>query len=124
MPEEVRTYNEDLGHEGSFGSKATDVRGPEPDRLRDDNLVDFQVMRQMARNLVHNNLLNTENKDKAMAMGAFRHALDVKLSKFDKASRITRLRYSQEVHQLDNLREQLLQRYKEALGMADSDVDD
>ena len=87
---------------GSCGSKPTEVRGPEPNRLREDNVVDFQVMRQMARNLKHNDLLNTEKKDDAMAMGAFRHQLGYWKGKFDVGNRTLQMKWSQALHRVDD----------------------
>ena len=69
--------------------------GENPDQESDTNLLDFQVMRQMARNLKHNTELNEKNRSAVVADGAHRRALRVALSKFDKVSRITRLRYSE-----------------------------
>ena len=63
--------------------------------------MDFQVMRQMARNLKHNTELNERSRSAVAAEGAYRHAMPLALSKFDKASRITRIRYSENVHQVD-----------------------
>ena len=34
LPELVRQYNNDIGHEGRFGTKPSEVRGPEPTELR------------------------------------------------------------------------------------------
>ena len=62
LPELVRQYNNDVGHEGSFGTKPSEVRGPEPTELRGDNVADFQVMRKNARALVHNTELNQKNR--------------------------------------------------------------
>ena len=76
LPGVVRTYNEKLGHEGSFGSRPIDVIAKNPKQESDENVLDFQVMRQMARNLRHNTELNEKNKDAVVADGAFRHALD------------------------------------------------
>ena len=75
LPEVVRQYNNDVGHEGSFGTKPSEVRGPEPTELRGDNVADFQVMRKNARALVHNTELNQKNRDNVVSEGAFRHAL-------------------------------------------------
>ena len=62
LPGVVATYNNLLGHEGSFGSPPVEVIGPTPTEESDTNLLDFQVMRQMARNLKHNTELNEKNK--------------------------------------------------------------
>ena len=101
LPGVVATYNNLLGHEGSFGSPPVEVIGPTPTEESDTNLLDFQVMRQMARNLKHNTELNEKNKAAVVAEGAFRHALHLKESEFDKAGRISRIKYSENVHQFD-----------------------
>ena len=101
LPGVVATYNNLLGHEGSFGSPPVEVIGPTPKEESDTNLLDFQVMRQMARNLKHNTELNEKNKAAVVAEGAFRHALHLKESEFDKAGRISRIKYSENVHQFD-----------------------
>ena len=101
LPGVLKAYNEKLGHEGSFGSTPQEVIGPTPKKESDTNLLDFQVMRQMARNLQHNTELNQKNKDAVLADGAFRHAMDLKDSKFNTSDRISRLRYSENVHQAD-----------------------
>ena len=75
LPEVVRVYNNLLGHEGSFGSPPVDVIGDNPREMSEDNVLDFQVMRKMARGLKQNSELNKQNRDKVMGEGAFRHAL-------------------------------------------------
>ena len=98
----VETYNHALGHEGSFGSRPDEVISKKPEEESQDNLLDFQVMRQMARNLRHNTELNEKNRSAVLADGAFRTTKYFdKDKKFDKASRITRIRYSEDVHQVD-----------------------
>ena len=95
-------YNNDLGHEGSFGSSPVEVISKEPEQESSENLLDFQVMRQMARNLKHNTELSEKNRDAVLAEGAFRTSKYFDKSKvFDKASRITRIRYSEDVRQVD-----------------------
>ena len=66
MAEVARVYNEDLGHESTFGSRPVDVIGPEPTGLREDNLVDFQAARKMARSLKHNTELNSRTRERLM----------------------------------------------------------
>ena len=75
LPEVVRVYNNRLGHEGSFGSPPVDVIGENPREKNEDNVLDFQVMRKMARGLKQNSELNKRNRDKVMGEGAFGHAL-------------------------------------------------
>jgi hypothetical protein len=102
LPGIVETYNNRLGHEGSFGSRPKDVISKEPKEDTESNALDFQVMRQMARNLRHNTLLNEKNRDAALAEGALRTSVYFdKDKKFDKGSRITRIRYSEDVRQVD-----------------------
>ena len=102
LPEIVKTYNERLGHEGSFGSVPKDVISKEPTENTEKNALDFQVMRQMARNLRANTALNQKNRDAAVAEGAFRTSEWFEKDKpFDKHSRITRIRYSEAVGQVD-----------------------
>ena len=102
LPGVVNNYNHALGHEGSFGSRPDEVISEKPKEESQDNLLDFQVMRQMARNLRHNTELNEKNRSAVLADGAFRTTKYFdKDKKFDKASRITRIRYSEDVHQVD-----------------------
>ena len=59
-------------------------------------------MRKMARGLQHNTKVNQKNRDALVAEGAFRPALYFdRTKKFDKASRITRIRYDEVVRDVD-----------------------
>ena len=100
LPELVRQYNNDVGHEGSFGTKPSEVRGPEPTELRGDNVADFQVMRQNARALVHNTQLNQKNRDNVVSEGAFRHALGYWKKEMDGSNRTLNPKWSAAVHQV------------------------
>ena len=83
-----------------MGAPQNEVIGPVPAELLDDNLLDFQVLRQMARNLAQNTALSQKRRDEALGEGAFRHALAYWRGKFDKAAKLTRLKYSAQVHQV------------------------
>ena len=100
LPEVVRVYNNLLGHEGSFGSPPVDVIGENPREMSEDNVLDFQVMRKMARGLKQNSEQNQRNRDKVMGEGAFRHALPFWRDAV-KAGRNVRFKYSEKAHQVD-----------------------
>ena len=102
LPDVVRVYNNLLGHEGSFGSPPVDVVGDKPREMSEDNILDFQMMRKMARGLKQNSELNKQNRDKVMGEGAFRHALPYWKSKEKlQAGRNVRIKYSEKVHQVE-----------------------
>jgi len=100
LADEVKKYNEVLHHEGSFGSKITDIRGPAPDQVREDNVLDFQIMRHNARAMKHNTKLTQKRQDDVMGMGAFRYGLGYWKSKFDVGTRAFAMKWSKELHRL------------------------
>jgi hypothetical protein len=102
LPDVIRNYNERLpGPEGTFGSPPVEVIGDHPEDKREDNVLDFQVMRKNARALVHNTELNTRKKDAVMAEGAFRHGLPYWKGKFNTSGRNIRTKYSEALHLVD-----------------------
>ena len=68
--------------------------------MSEDNVLDFQVMRKMARGLKQNIELTKQNRDKVMGEGAFRHALPYWRDAV-KAGRNVRFKYSEKVHQVE-----------------------
>ena len=76
--------------------------GDHPEDEREDNVLDFQVMRKNARALVLNTDLNTKKKDAVMAEGAFRHGLAYWKGKFNTSGRNIRTKYSEALHLVDD----------------------
>ena len=96
LPDVITNHNERLpGPEGTFGSPPAEVIGDHPGDEREDNVLDFQVMRKNARALVHNTQLNTKKKDAVMAEGAFRHALQHWKGELNTSGRNSRTKYSE-----------------------------
>ena len=87
LPQVVLVYNNDLGHEGSFGSTPADVlRTP---------VLDFQVRQKQAEGLAENTERHDKDMEKVANLGAARHLLPRTKWKNDNEAR-----YSGDVHYL------------------------